>query len=179
MLAFVLGESLLIHWPKNIVVHDVTKGLPFPDESIDVIYSSHLIEHLEPHDAFAFVCTCYRKLRSGGILRVVTPDLESLASTYLASRRQSPGAANVFFASLCITEHPAPSLLLRVYRKLRPLHTHKWLYDEASLESLLAGPGFRNIRRCRHEESRITVHRLREVELESRFRDSVCMEAVK
>jgi predicted SAM-dependent methyltransferase len=31
-------------WSKADLVHDVTKGLPFPDRSIDVIHSEDFIE---------------------------------------------------------------------------------------------------------------------------------------
>jgi hypothetical protein len=36
---------------KSINVRDVRKKLPFDDESIDFVYSSHLIEHLRKDEA--------------------------------------------------------------------------------------------------------------------------------
>ena len=32
-------------WPRNVHRHNVLKGLPFDDESVDCIYSSHTFEH--------------------------------------------------------------------------------------------------------------------------------------
>src|SRR6266542_3994402 len=33
-------------WPRDLVLHDCRRPLPFADESADFIYSSHFIEHL-------------------------------------------------------------------------------------------------------------------------------------
>jgi hypothetical protein len=62
---------------------DARGGLPFPDASIDAVYHSHLLEHLDADSARAFLGECHRVLRPGGILRVVVPDLEGIAQAYL------------------------------------------------------------------------------------------------
>lgn len=62
---------------------DVKSGLPFPDGSLDAVYHSHLLEHLDVEDGAQLVRECYRVLRPGGILRVVVPDLEQIARLYL------------------------------------------------------------------------------------------------
>ena len=64
---------------------DLLKPLPFASDSADCIYTSQFIEHLEPHQAFTFLSECYRVLRSGGILRTVTPNLEELINAYLSA----------------------------------------------------------------------------------------------
>lgn len=51
-----------------------TGRLPYGDESFDVIWCSHVIEHL--HDPVAFLTECKRVLRVGGHLVVRTPDLK-------------------------------------------------------------------------------------------------------
>lgn len=63
--------------------YDCRDKLPFADESVDAVYSSHVIEHLPPAVAHDFVDEIYRVLKSGGVLRLVTPDLETLAFEYL------------------------------------------------------------------------------------------------
>jgi len=57
--------------------------LPFRDASFDAVYHSHVIEHLTPRDASAFLRECVRVLKPGGAIRVATPDLEAMARTYL------------------------------------------------------------------------------------------------
>ncbi len=58
--------------------------LPFDDDSVDVAYSSHFVEHLDDEQLGTFVAEVRRILRPGGVFRVVVPDLENLAREYLA-----------------------------------------------------------------------------------------------
>jgi predicted SAM-dependent methyltransferase len=68
---------------EDVLAHDLRKGLPFPDESFDVVYHSHVLEHISKQDAGAFMKECFRVLKQNGILRVVVPDLELLVRNYL------------------------------------------------------------------------------------------------
>jgi predicted SAM-dependent methyltransferase len=63
--------------------HDVCAGLPFADDSFDVVYHSHLLEHLQHHVVPGFVRECRRVLRPGGVLRLAVPDLEQICRLYL------------------------------------------------------------------------------------------------
>ena len=68
---------------KNVVAHDLKKGIPFADNSFDVVYHSHVLEHFPKVEALTFIRECYRVLRPQGILRVVVPDLEQIVRMYL------------------------------------------------------------------------------------------------
>jgi SAM-dependent methyltransferase len=57
---------------------DMTRPLPWPDASFDLIACIEGIEHLE--DAFAFLREMHRLLKPGGILLVTTPNVISLRS---------------------------------------------------------------------------------------------------
>ena len=59
------------------------KGFPFADNSFDVVYSSHVLEHFTIGQAKALLLEAYRVLKPGGILRVVVPDLENICREYL------------------------------------------------------------------------------------------------
>jgi predicted SAM-dependent methyltransferase len=63
---------------------DLRKGIPFPDASFEVIYHSHLLEHFPRAQAAMFLQECHRVLKSGGILRIVVPDLEGIVRSYLS-----------------------------------------------------------------------------------------------
>ncbi len=69
----------------NVIAHDLTQGIPFPDSSFDVIYHSHILEHFSKSKAKFFVNECCRVLRPQGILRVAVPDLEQIIRAYLDS----------------------------------------------------------------------------------------------
>lgn len=67
----------------DVICHNITEGLPFSDESFDVVYHSHLLEHIPRIKALPFMKECYRVLKPGGIVRVLVPDLEQIARLYL------------------------------------------------------------------------------------------------
>jgi len=69
----------------QVLAVDVVQPLLVPDQSIDVVYASHLLEHLAPHEVPAFMGELYRILKPSGILRLVVPDLEQIATEYLKS----------------------------------------------------------------------------------------------
>ena len=66
----------------DVIAHDLNKGLPFPSDSLDVCYSSHVLEHLKKTEATFFLEEQKRVLKSGGIIRVVVPDLETICVNY-------------------------------------------------------------------------------------------------
>jgi len=68
----------------EIIQHDLSRGIPLPDASCDVVYHAAVLEHLRLADAVAFMAECHRVLKPGGILRVGVPDLEKLCQLYLS-----------------------------------------------------------------------------------------------
>ena len=63
--------------------HDLTKPLPFADDTFDSTYSSHVLEHFSRDQGKKFVEEQFRVLKKGGVCRVVVPDLEMLCRSYL------------------------------------------------------------------------------------------------
>lgn len=55
---------------------DVRSGLPFPDNSIEFIYSCHMIEHLHINEAIKLLSECHRVLMPKGYMRLTLPDFE-------------------------------------------------------------------------------------------------------
>ncbi|ACH39574.1 SAM-dependent methyltransferase, putative [Citrifermentans bemidjiense Bem] len=86
--------NLDLRGSRSVECRDVTQGLPFPDESFDVVYHSHLLEHLLPEKALPFMRECHRVLKPGGTLRILVPDLEQIARLYLEKLGQTPDAAD-------------------------------------------------------------------------------------
>jgi SAM-dependent methyltransferase len=76
---------------KYVIKHDLLSTLPFGDNSFDVVYSSHVLEHFSPVNAERFLSECYRVMKDGGILRVVVPDLEILVRAYLKALSECSG----------------------------------------------------------------------------------------
>jgi SAM-dependent methyltransferase len=63
--------------------HNLLEGVPYPEETFDVVYHSHLLEHFSREAAPIFLRECYRVLRPSGILRIAVPDLEDIVRHYL------------------------------------------------------------------------------------------------
>ena len=126
---------------NNIELLDATKIFPFKDESIDVIYSSHMMEHLHRDDAVNFIEECYRVLRPNGILRLVMPDLRRNIQSYLKFND-----ADKFIEDLLIQPPKTKNIsdLTKLYLS-GGFREHQWMYDEKSLIKLLSTCGFNKV----------------------------------
>ncbi|MGD9728473.1 MAG: methyltransferase domain-containing protein [Nitrospiraceae bacterium] len=72
---------------SQVVQANLLKRLPLRTSSVDVIYSSHFLEHVPMSHVPSFLRDCFRALRPGGRIRLVVPDLEELCLEYLRQRR--------------------------------------------------------------------------------------------
>ena len=54
---------------------DVTRGLPLPDDCVDVVFHEDFLEHLSQRDAVGFLAEARRVMVDGAVHRVNTPDL--------------------------------------------------------------------------------------------------------
>lgn len=61
---------------------DLTKRLPYPSDTAEAIFSSHVLEHLFMDEVEYLISEMYRVLVPGGICRIVVPDLEKIVSLY-------------------------------------------------------------------------------------------------
>jgi len=56
------------------IIRDITRGLPFNDDSIDEIYTSHCLEHIDSGEDIIFVMNeLYRALKPEGLLTIRVP----------------------------------------------------------------------------------------------------------
>lgn len=67
----------------DVIGYNILKGLPFETGSFDVVYHSHILEHLSRVDGQTLMQECYRVLKPGGVIRVVVPDLAYSCRLYL------------------------------------------------------------------------------------------------
>lgn len=62
--------------------------MPFPDNSIDLIYSSHVIEHISDEAAMHFFREALRALRDSGGLHITCPDIKKHFALYQRGQLQ-------------------------------------------------------------------------------------------
>lgn len=60
--------------------------LPLTDNAAQLIYSSHFLEHIPKPQVESVLRECLRVLQPSGVIRLVLPDLENMARTYLQLR---------------------------------------------------------------------------------------------
>lgn len=68
------------------LILDLTRPLPFPNNTVDKIYSSHLLEHLTYQDGIALLSECYRILKPNGTLSLCVPDASIHINAYCNNR---------------------------------------------------------------------------------------------
>lgn len=68
---------------KNVRAYNLNRGIPYPDNTFDVVYHSHILEHFTKNDAEKFIAECHRVLKPRGVIRIAVPDLEQIARNYI------------------------------------------------------------------------------------------------
>lgn len=80
------------------VIHDLTKfPYPFKDESVDAIYASHFVEHLDGIERMKFFNECYRILKPNGIMRLLHPYYKSVRAVQDPTHKWPPISENSYF----------------------------------------------------------------------------------
>ena len=65
----------------NIEICDVERtGLPFADDSFDIVFSKSFVEHL--HSPETYFEEAFRVLKPGGVMLTMVPDWEANYKTY-------------------------------------------------------------------------------------------------
>jgi len=114
---------------------DCARGLPFPDGAADFIHCEDLLEHVERPAGIALLRECFRVLRTGGVLRILTPDLSAIVERVYLGRDPR-------HLAWCGRELAASGPCQALNMHLRMNGEHRFLYDEAELSGALAAIGF-------------------------------------
>jgi len=122
---------------NGIQLCDATRHIPCSSASVDVLYSSHMLEHLDRRDAELFLREALRVLRPGGVIRLSTPGLAQLVAAY-----SSEGDADRFIEAQFTCVERARSPLARLKQAFTGPRHHLWLNDERSLCALLKRLGY-------------------------------------
>jgi SAM-dependent methyltransferase len=156
----------------NIEYCDAIQRLPFPDAQVSIVYSSHMLEHLDRVDAQRFLREAFRVLSPGGAIRLAVPDLKRQAERYLEH-----GDADAFVAGSLMAVPRPRSLRTRMAQlTVGPRH-HLWMYDGPSLCRLLETLGFERCDVVPPGETRLS--NIGELNLRERQGESVYVEGFK
>jgi predicted SAM-dependent methyltransferase len=109
-------------------VVDLSRGLPdLADFSVDGIFTSHFLEHIDRASAERLLKDCYRVLKVGGWIKIIVPDMRYIVKVY--------------------TEN---GLTFRLYELLYGQQKHAFdyhmnVFDFQSLSKLLTHVGFSRV----------------------------------
>jgi len=72
-------------FPHTHHIHNVTNLSMFPSDSVDLLYASHLLEHVPRGELIKTLKEWKRVLKKGGVLRFGVPDFDGLIEVYTLS----------------------------------------------------------------------------------------------
>ena len=156
-----------------ITFGNLKKGIPWPHNSAEAIYHSHVLEHIDRESVMPFLLEIKRVLKPGGVHRIVVPDFQRLVRAYLEDFCEDSRIVDwqvhdfhiMQMIEQCVRRESAA---VRKYGPLRQKietwlfgdarrrgETHQWTYDEINLPGLLRQAGFTDIARVDYRSSRI------------------------
>ena len=96
--------------------------LPIKSGSARLVYASHFVEHIPRVLVAGFLQECLRALEPDGVVRLVLPDLEEMATSYLAFRAEGAHERGDFLVleiiDQCVRREPGGELG-KLYSRLR------------------------------------------------------------
>ena len=162
-------------FPDTVKYGNVVSGLPLADNSVDIIYSSHMLEHLSLEDFKLSLIEIKRVLKPGGKFRAVLPDLEILIKDYVNS--DDPNAASQFLKDTILGVEKRPKGIMEKLRSLIGNSNHLWMWDYKGMKDELNLIGFGDIHRSYFNDSGILD--FSEVEDASRWENCLGFECQK
>jgi predicted SAM-dependent methyltransferase len=132
-------------FPRKDLWLDITRGLPFPDESVDGVYASHVLEHFSEENVHRILQESFRVLKRGGGIRLVTPHLGRAIEAYVREDMN-------FFSDW--PDH-RDSLGGQFNNHLLCRDQHRLMFDFGFMRELLIQAGFEHCGEVSPEESKI------------------------
>jgi predicted SAM-dependent methyltransferase len=140
-------------FPEQILYGDVVNGLPIQSNSVDLVYTSHMLEHLSLEDFSLAIREILRILKPGGILRAVIPDLEVEINKYV--NNPSSSASTDFLKNTLLGIEQRPRGLSKAIRGVFGNSNHLWMWDYKGISQELLDVGYTEIRRACFNDSDI------------------------
>lgn len=167
-------------FPTSIQCGDLVKGLNIASNSCQLIFASHILEHLTLSDFNRALDNLYSYLKSEGILRVIVPDLETYIKDYLEQRANPQTASKAAYTLMKKSFLGNQGSRRSFYHRFQEIFAnsrHQWMWDQPSLTEALENHGFKNIRRCYYGDW--ADPRFELVEEKDRHWQAICLEATK
>ena len=123
-------EFISIARKNDIRYCDAARRIPFGDSTVDLVYSCHMLEHLDQDESRVFFDESYRILKKNGIMRIVVPDFQKLIDKY-----ESNKDVDRFIERSCLVGKKPKTLIKKVQYLLQGHGWHHQMFNENSLTS--------------------------------------------
>ncbi len=146
------------------MTHNLARGIPFASNSVDAVYHSHMLEHLDKNTALEFLNEVKRVLKTGGIHRIVVPDFEKACSEYLShvnscDKNSDESVKHDSYIAAILEqsvrrEAASTSRQSALRRSIENFvlgdarqrgETHQWMYDRINLRDKLINIGYQEV----------------------------------
>jgi predicted SAM-dependent methyltransferase len=138
---------------------DLQKPLDFQDNSIEYIYFEHALEHFDEVDGYNLLKEFYRILKNDGIVRIVTPSLDTYIFRYLNWNNEVNNEhQNIFHSPEQFLNYAFfgenTSNDLKFLNNLNSSNIgHKYLYSQKDLINKAKIIGFKKNNICNYKQS--------------------------
>ena len=122
-------EFITIAREKDIKYCDASKKIPFKDSSVDLIYSCHMLEHLDKSEAEMFFNESYRVLKTRGIMRLVVPDFQRLIEKY-----NIDNDVETFIRGSCLVGKKPKTIIKKLQYLIQGHGWHHQMFNKDSLK---------------------------------------------
>ena len=140
----VLKPEHMKSWDRRILYRDARK-LRYRPDSIELVYSSHFLEHIYFWEAQEFINSCFHFLKKGGAIRLALPDYRALAEKFILEYNSNPLDASMDFNRSLLSYPLEKSELVMFFLNSRFGHVHKWHPTEALVIDMLSKAGFTEV----------------------------------
>jgi predicted SAM-dependent methyltransferase len=128
---------------------DATKTFPLPDGVLSYVFSEQVFEHLSYRDGLAMLRECHRTLKSGGKIRITTPNLLRLMQLFQDAKTDEmktyiDGTITGGYWPEPLPRTISPEAVILNY-EMRSFG-HQFLYDPKTLRQSLELTGFQDIK---------------------------------
>ena len=147
----IISSMVEPQFPSPAKYGDITKELPEESSGTDLIYCSHVLEHLALEDFRNGLREVYRLLKNNGVFRGVLPDLQTCVEEYVRDAHEDACSRFMNATSLGVVSKG------RGFKKIISNYfgnsNHLWMWDFRGLSKELEAAGFCNIRKASFGDS--------------------------
>ena len=121
---------------------DIINKLPFDNDTIEVIFSSHVVEHIHLHEFKFFLKESFRILKTNGLNVIATPSLEKIAKISYGDNNNNK---ELLFTrqDKWIGKYPKTAAM-QINLTMRNFG-HRFIYDLETIDKIAREVGFKKV----------------------------------